>query len=90
MHKAIKWGHGGGNKPTKRFLGNIPFWFGLNNAFRDFYFKQVFYLKHVSVKKMHSCFTLVAQICSVKKEFLEILQNSQENTCARVSFLIKF
>ena len=38
MHKAIKWGHGGGNKPTKRFLGNIPFWFGLNNAFRDFLF----------------------------------------------------
>ena len=29
------------------------------------------------------------QRCSVKKVFLEILQNSQENTCARVSFLIK-
>ena len=27
--------------------------------------------------------------CSVKKVFLEIWQNSQENTCARVSFLIK-
>ena len=27
--------------------------------------------------------------CSAKKVFLEILQNSQENTCARVSFLIK-
>ena len=27
--------------------------------------------------------------CSVNKVFLEILQNSQENTCARVSFLIK-
>ena len=26
--------------------------------------------------------------CSVKKVFLEISQNSQENTCARVSFLI--
>ena len=25
----------------------------------------------------------------LKKEFLEILQNSQENTCARFSFLIK-
>ena len=25
-----------------------------------------------------------------KKLFLEITQNSQENTCARVSFLIKF
>ena len=31
----------------------------------------------------------VAQRCSVKNVFLEISQNSQENTCARVSFLIK-
>ena len=31
----------------------------------------------------------VVQSCSVKKVFLEILHNSQENTCARVSFLIK-
>ena len=29
----------------------------------------------------------VVQKCSVKKVFLEISQNSQENTCARVSFL---
>ena len=31
----------------------------------------------------------VAQRCSVKKVFLKILQNSQEITCARASFLIK-
>ena len=31
----------------------------------------------------------IAQRFSVKKMFLEISQNSQENTCARVSFLIK-
>ena len=31
----------------------------------------------------------VAKKCSVKKLFLEISQNSQNNTCARVSFLIK-
>ena len=31
----------------------------------------------------------IVQRCSVKKVFLEISQNSQENTCARVSFLIK-
>ena len=31
----------------------------------------------------------VAQMCSVKKVFLEISQNSQENTCARASFFIK-
>ena len=28
----------------------------------------------------------VVQRCSVKKVFLQISQNSQENTCARVSF----
>ena len=28
----------------------------------------------------------VARICSIKKLFLEILQNSSENICARVSF----
>ena len=32
----------------------------------------------------------VAERCSVKKVFLETLQNLQENTCARISFLIKF
>ena len=31
----------------------------------------------------------VAQRCSVKKMFLEILQTSQESTCAKVSLLIK-
>ena len=31
----------------------------------------------------------IAQRCSIKKMLLEISQNSQENTCARVSFLIK-
>ena len=30
----------------------------------------------------------VVRRCSVKKVFFEILQNSQENTCARVSFLL--
>ena len=31
----------------------------------------------------------VAQTCSVKKAVLEISQNSQENTCTTVSFLIE-
>ena len=31
----------------------------------------------------------IVQRCSVKKVFLKIPQNSQENTCVRVSFLIK-
>ena len=32
---------------------------------------------------------VVVRRCSVKKMFLETSQNSQENTCAGVSFLIK-
>ena len=31
----------------------------------------------------------VTRRCSVKKVFLKISQNSQENTCARVSFFVK-
>ena len=31
----------------------------------------------------------VVQRCSVKMLFLKILRNSQENTCARVSFLVE-
>ena len=34
-------------------------------------------------------FQAVARRCSIKKVFREISQNSQENTCARVSLLIK-
>ena len=32
----------------------------------------------------------IFQRCSIKNVFLEIPQNSQENACVRVSFLIKF
>ena len=35
------------------------------------------------------CAEAVTRRCSVKNLFLKILKNSQENTCARVSFLIK-
>ena len=34
-------------------------------------------------------FRILRKRCSVKEAFSEISQNSQENTCARVSFLIK-
>ena len=40
------------------------------------------YLENVIVRGSH-------RKCSVKKIFLEISQNSHENTCARDSFLIK-
>ena len=36
-----------------------------------------------------TCFISSNWRCSVKKEFLKISQNSQENNCARASFLIK-
>ena len=39
--------------------------------------------------RFQHCKEAVAKRCSVKKVFLEISQNSQEKTCARVSFLIK-
>ena len=38
-------------------------------------------------KKIVRLIGAVARTCSVKKMFLKIAQNSQENTCARVSFL---
>ena len=51
-------------------------------------------LKYVADNNMHDMlnFYLIEAVvltCSVKKVLLEISQNSQKNTCARVSFLIK-
>ena len=46
-------------------------------------------LSSVIKKKGMNCIEAVFRRCSVKKVFLEISQNSQENTCVRVSFLIK-
>ena len=40
-------------------------------------------------RKFEHATEAVAQRCCVKNLFLEISQNSQENTCARVPFLIK-
>ena len=40
-------------------------------------------------KLLHQSTEAVAQSYSVKNVFLEILQNSQENTCAIVSFFNK-
>ena len=44
-----------------------------------------------AVAAVGKCFSeAVAQRCSVKKLFLGISQNSQENICANVSLLLKF
>ena len=45
-------------------------------------------LTHIE-SKISLCLEAVAKTSSVKKLFLEISQNTQENTCARVSILIK-
>ena len=52
--------------------------------------EHVLKLALLLVKHLHTIFTEVAvQRFTVKKLSLKILQNSQENTCARASFLIK-
>ena len=46
------------------------------------------YLRHRNICDENS-FEAVSRMCSAKKVFLKISQNSQENICARASFLIK-
>ena len=41
------------------------------------------------ISRVNTLSEAVVRKCSVKNIFLEISQNSQENTCVRVSFLIK-
>ena len=53
-----------------------------NTCFVEDLLKQKDFLKHQT--------EAVVQRCSLKKVFLEILLNSQENTFARVSILIKW
>ena len=54
------------------------------------WFCAVFYWDvHYDDKKTMANFRSSHQRCSVKKVFLEVSQNSQENTCARVSFFNK-
>ena len=53
------------------------------------FLKPVFRLFVNSMKYKELSTEIVAQRCSVKEVFIEHLQNSQENTCARVSLLIK-
>ena len=51
--------------------------------------KTSFHLKVFIMSCSLSNYRSSHQRCSIKKVFLEISQDSQENTCARVSFLIK-
>ena len=50
---------------------------------------QLFWSRSMSLKNNVRTLVLAEAVfprCSVKKVFLEVSQNSQENTCARVSF----
>ena len=54
-----------------------------------FSWKQTVILTNVWQQRFHSRVRSRHRRSSAKKVFLKISQNSQENTCARVSFLIK-
>ena len=49
--------------------------------------RYLFSVNTIFIDEKHT--EAVTQRCSVRKVFLEISQSSQENTCTRVSFLIK-
>ena len=57
--------------------------------FRADNFKKYSKKTNIEITKSKIFIEAVAQRYSVKKLYLEISQNSQENACARVSFLIK-
>ena len=62
----------------------------LNNPV--FSLNHLYFPKYVFLRKTETRFCRGRsshQRCSIKKVFLEISQNSQESTCARVSFLLK-
>ena len=72
------------------------FWFCLLGYLLGFIMGSSFCFPNVkipfkikTIEKSHSLLRSSHQMCSAKKVFLEISQNSQENTYARVSFLIK-
>ena len=68
-------------------LQNNSRWLLLQIQYWDLRFKS--YSNRNSLLKNAFLLEAVVWRCSVKKMFLEILQNSQENTRARFSFLIK-
>ena len=69
------------------------FWgFTISDALWDFDMKiqnSLTCLNHRQLLQTSLFWEVVVRRCYVKKVLLEISQNSQENTCARVSFLIK-
>ena len=55
--------------------------------FKDsIFFKSATFVERAIFSSGDAILEAIAQRCSVKKVFLEISQNSQENACARVFF----
>ena len=68
-------------------MSNLLFLKKKNKGCEECSYQTVFKNAEAAARK---CFSeAVAQRCSVKKLFLGISQNSQENTCARVALLLK-
>ena len=61
--------------------------FVINGVYKSL--KEIVTITWKASKVVFVFWEAVVQRCSVKKMLLEISQNSQENNCARVSFLIK-
>ena len=71
-------------------MKNIFFCEVIDTLFSKQLFSEIFQeiWSSCEVKLVHAYSGAAAQECSIKKVFLEISQNSQENTCARASFLL--
>ena len=69
---------------------SCKFWEFFKKPFQETIFKKkAALLKRKNLIQFLKLFLKLVQRCSVKRVLLKISQNSQENTCARVSFLIK-
>ena len=67
----------------------LAFWSVLLTCFTYLKMKWQIYVGWLLCNVIILIFRSSHQSCSIKKMFLEVSQNSQENICARVSFLIK-
>ena len=66
------------------------FYFNIKISFLIFLINKKIEFTEKKISSDSQNLEAVARRCSVKKVFLKIFKNSQESSCARVSFLIKF
>ena len=83
-----------GRTDTPYFIGlfwprpRVQKWFSYKKTCTKRGSNNYSYFQNLFTRILNKHAEVVVQRCSVKKVFLEILSNSQENTWARVSFLI--